>query len=205
MSDDQIQMDERVADFIVDLQEQLAKAESERDELAKRLGDDAPVEDDSPESIFKALDEEDPIRKAWEADRVEIEKQRAEKETLEAEALAKSFVEKAGDYTEILGKAEDSGPVLQELAAAAPEAYATLEGLLDVAKEQVNTSGLFEEIGKAGAPAGGGDAYEQASQIAKGIAQSEDLSPAEAMAKAWEQNPDLYAEYEADKRSTTLR
>lgn len=203
MSDDAIQMDERVADFIVDLQSQLAKAEEERDELRKRFEDDAPAED-SPEAIFKGLDEEDPIRKAWEADRIEVEKQRAEKEALEAETLAKSFVEKAGNYTEILGSAEEAGPVLQQLAADSPEAYKSLEGLLDVAKEQVSTAGLFEEIGKGFAPAGG-DAYEQATQIAKGIAQSEDITEAEAMAKAWERNPDLYAEYEAEKRSTTLR
>ncbi|MDX2466301.1 MAG: hypothetical protein QNL12_03235, partial [Acidimicrobiia bacterium] len=65
-------------------------------------------------------------------------------------------------------------------------------------------SQLFDELGKGFAPTGG-DTYEQAQSIAKGIAQTEGIPQAEAMLKAWEQNPDLYAEYEAEKRSTTLR
>ena len=71
---------------------------------------------------------------------------------------------------------------------------------LDQAVATVEKSGAFSEIGKSGHGSGAvGAAEAKVEAIAKGCMEKDSsLDYASAMAKAWEDNPELMAEYEAE-------
>lgn len=107
---------------------------------------------------------------------------------------------------EIIGKKEDElYPVLKSIKAAGTEAYDQLIAALDGAKAAVEKSGAFSEIGKSGHPAGGSYGTNENSAEAKisGIAKSyveknPTMSYTDALAKAWEENPELIDAYEEE-------
>jgi hypothetical protein len=190
-----IQMSDEVAAYIEELQDEVTK-------LRKQVaGDDAP----SIEDIAKGLPEE--VRKAWEADRVRAEEATAALAAERVEKRSAEFVAKA-DTMPFLGKADEVGPVLQSLADAAPEAYGKLESLLEKAAPKFGE--LFKESGTAALPATPGDpkaiikgasAIAKADQLAAALVEKEGLTEADAKAEVWKRHPDLYAEYDAERRS----
>ena len=122
------------------------------------------------------------------------------------EAEAKELKEIAKKYA-ILGKTEDELlPVLKSTKAASQEAYDQLITTLDGAVAAVEKSGVFGEVGKSGhatqvgksaAPTTTAEA--KIDSIAKSyMEKAPEMAYSDAVAKAWEDNPDLMSQYEQE-------
>ena len=113
--------------------------------------------------------------------------------------------EVAKQYAIIGKKEEELFPVLKSLKAAGGTAYNDMVAILDQVKETVEASGVFSEIGKSGHGAHPGSAPDEKSVegkingIAKGyMEKNPGMSYTQAVAKAWEENPELMAAYEEE-------
>ena len=111
----------------------------------------------------------------------------------------------AKQYAIIGKKEEELFPVLKSLKAAGGTAYNDMVAILDQVKETVEASGVFSEIGKSGHGAHPGSAPDEKSVegkingIAKGyMEKNPGMSYTQAVAKAWEENPELMAAYEEE-------
>lgn len=145
---------------------------------------------DPEEDIFKGLH---PAVKA------EIEALRKYRESAEN----REFMEIAKKYEIIGKKAEELGPVLKTLKAAGGTAYDDMISTLDSMVAMADNSGIFSEIGKSGrgsyASVAKGKSEAQVESIAKGYMEKDpDLNYADALAKAWESNPELLASYDEE-------
>lgn len=114
----------------------------------------------------------------------------------------KEMVELAKKY-EILGQnPEELGKQLYELKKSNEDMYNTCISMLDGQVTLIEKSPIFAEIGKSGHrgnPVAGGSAVDKAEAKAREIMKSNpDMSHDEAIAKAWIENPDLAAEYDAE-------
>lgn len=127
-------------------------------------------------------------------------------------AIAKSeeFIEKQNkkEMTEIakkyaiLGeKPEELGEKLYNLKKSDEAMYNTCISMLDGQVALIEKSGMFAEIGKSasGYSTTGGGAVDKAEAKAREIMKADpDMTHTEAIAKAWAENPDLVAEYDAE-------
>ena len=123
----------------------------------------------------------------------ELQKFRDGAETRELTEIAKRYA--------IIGKKEEElVPLLKSLKAAGGTAYHDMIALLDQAVDTVEKSSLFSEIGRSGHGGAGGKCAEvKINGIAKGYMEKNPaLSYSQAIAKAWEDNPDVLAEYEEE-------
>lgn len=123
----------------------------------------------------------------------ELQKFRDGAETRELTEIAKRYA--------IIGKKEEElVPLLKSLKAAGGTAYHDMIALLDQAVDTVEKSSLFSEIGRSGHGGAGGNCAEvKINGIAKGYMEKNPaLSYSQAIAKAWEDNPDVLAEYEEE-------
>ena len=154
-----------------------AKAQEETEEQAGEL----------PPVLKKALEEVENLKKSYE-----------EKNTaLEMEKLA-SIAKKY----EILGKKpEDEAKILYELKKSGEANYNAYIAALDAQVDLTKNSGLFSEIGKSGnynyTAVAKSEPETKIEAIAKSLMEKDaTLDYTMAVAKAWEQNPDLMASYE---------
>lgn len=126
----------------------------------------------------------------------------------ELEAL-KKFKEAAEDrelgqiaekYAIIGKKKEELVPMFKSLRAAGGTAFDDMIAVLDNAVDVVEKSGAFTEVGKSGhGSVSAGQTEEKIDTIAKGYMEKDaSLDYTSAVAKAWENNPELVAEYEAE-------
>lgn len=126
----------------------------------------------------------------------------------ELEAL-KKFKEAAEDrelnqiaekYAIIGKKKEELVPMFKSLRAAGGTAFDDMIAVLDNAVDVVEKSGAFTEVGKSGhGSASAGQTEEKIETIAKGYMEKDaSLDYTSAIAKAWENNPELMAEYEEE-------
>ncbi len=109
--------------------------------------------------------------------------------------------EVAKKYTIIGKKEEELFPMLKSLKAAGGTAYQDMIAVLDSAVAAVEKSGVFSEIGKVGhgASTGAGAAESKIEGIAKSYMEKDpSLDYSTAVAKAWENNPDLMDEYDTE-------
>lgn len=149
------------------------------------------------EDIYKGL------HPALKAEFEALRKFREDTEEKELREVAKSY--------EIIGKKEEElYPVLKSVKAAGTEAYSQLITVLDGVKAAVEKSGVFSEIGKSGHSAPGmvppvqqvaaaTSAETRIEGIAKGYMEKDpSMSQLDAVAKAWEDNPALFAEYDEE-------
>ena len=152
------------------------------DALIKKAAVDETVEEGA---VAKAQPESEELKKMNE-EVAELKKALAMKDM---EAVAKGY--------EILGK--DTAELAKSLYAmnqAGPEIYKEFVAALDTAKSERENSGMFKEIGKSRTEATGG-AVSKVEALAAEIQKADpSLSRVQAIAKAWEQNPELVAEYE---------
>lgn len=143
----------------------------------------APAPKDEPEDIYKTLH---PAVKA--------ELQRLTKIADDAEE--RELADVAKKYEVIGKKAEDLVPVLKSLKAAGKEHYDQMIAVLDAGVEAIEKSGIFNEIGKRGGSTAANawtSIEKRADEIMKA---SPNMTRAQAIDKACEQNPDLVREYE---------
>lgn len=104
----------------------------------------------------------------------------------------------AEKYAIIGKKKEELIPIFKSLKAAGGTAYNDMIAVLDQAVSTVEQSGVFSEIGKSGHGSGTTNAVEaKIDTIAKGYMEKDSsLDYTTAVAKAWENNPELVDEYE---------
>lgn len=176
---DKSTLDDEARAYVEDLEAKVAKAASEspEDEIAKAM-------DGLPEPLRKHFTEQaEELRKAREV-------AEAERDTrLNAEYLAK-----ARSFEALGEKPEELAPTLRKLADLDADLYVEVERLLKAANAQAEASdGLFKAIGASNAP-DEGSAHGRLDAIAKAKV-SDGSAPdyASALAKAAEENPDLYA------------
>lgn len=159
--------------------------EEEEEKGAKKPPVKKSVSSDDPDNIYKGL------HPAVAAEMKELRKFRQESEEKELKQIAKKY--------EVIGKKEEElVPLLKSLKAAGGTAYNDMIAILDQTVETVEKSGVFSEIGKSGHGASGGNSVEvKISGIAKGYMEKDpSLSYNAAVAKAWEDNPELLSEYD---------
>jgi hypothetical protein len=133
------------------------------------------------------------VRKALDDNRALAEQVLELTKSLEIKDLTAS----AAKYEIIGKKAEELAPKLYELKKAGGTAYADYVALLDEQLTLVEKGGLFAEVGKSrsGSALTGGELEAKAAEIRKS---NSGLSFAEAFAKAYEENPELAAQYDAE-------
>lgn len=137
------------------------------------------------DGIYKGL------HPAVKAELEELKKFREATEERELSQVAEKYV--------IIGKKkEDLVPLFKSLKAAGGTAYSDMIAVLDQAVETVEKSGAFSEIGKSGHGSSAAGAVEaKVDAIAKGYMEKDSsLDYTTAMAKAWEDHPELVDEYE---------
>lgn len=141
------------------------------------------------EDIYKGLNPE------VKAEIESLKKFKQEKEEEEIRAVAKKY--------EILGKKpEELVPVLKSLRAAGGTAYDDMIAVLDSSATAVEKSGMFSEVGKSGhrdtlTSVAKSEAEAKAETIAKGYMEKDPkISFNEAIAKAWEDHPELIVAYD---------
>ena len=131
------------------------------------------------------------VKKALEANQELATQVEALRKSLEIKDLAIA----AGKY-EVIGKnAEELAPKLYELKKAGGTVYDEFVALLDEQVTLVEKSGLFGEIGssRGGAVGNTGELAAKAAEISKN---NSGMTEPEALAKAFEENPELAAKYE---------
>ena len=204
--DDQVPISEEVrknlpAEVLKHLEEVEKKA-GEVDTLTAKVAElekNAAPPKAEPEDIWKGVNPA--VRKMMED---------AEKRAKDAENLAKSLQEKA-DNEQYLAKAaklavpgsnpEEIAAMMKSMASD-PEALAKFEAMLAATNEQIAKGALFSEAGRSGGmPAGNTVAKVEA--LAKEMVQKDSgLTKEMALAKVWNEHPELYAEYENEQFDT---
>lgn len=147
----------------------------------------------------QAEPEEDIYKGLHPAVKAEIEALRKYRETAEN----REFMEAAKKYEVIGKKAEELAPVLKSLKAAGGTAYDDMISTLDSMVAMAENSGIFSEIGKSGhgshSDVTKGKTEAQVENIAKGYMEKDPgMSYTDAVAKAWESNPELLASYDEE-------
>lgn len=139
---------------------------------------------DAQDNIYKGL------HPAVAAELTALNKFKEEAEDRELTQIAKKY--------EIIGrKPEDLVPMFKNLKAAGGTAYNDMIAILDQSVAAIEKSGAFSEIGKSGHGNNENSAEAKVSTIAKKLMEEDPtLSYQQAMAKAWENNPELLAEYD---------
>lgn len=147
---------------------------------------ETPAEQDNGEDgIYKGLH---PAVKA------ELEKLKKFKDAAEDRELGQV----AEKYAIIGKKKEDLVPLFKSLRSAGGTTYDDMIAVLDQAVDVVEKSGAFSEVGKSGhGSVTANEAEQKIDTIAKGYMEKDaSLDYTSAVAKAWENNPELMSEYE---------
>jgi len=182
-----------------ELVEYVEKLEAEVVDLTKRLEDD-PLPEET--EITKALTElPEDVAKAIEAERTELAEKREEVAKADIEKADREYVAKMEALPGIVDSPKDFGPVLRQVAAFDADLAKSIEAVLEAANARIEKGDLFTEVGKVTTTTGG-DAMEKATSIAKSMVEATpELSLEEARSRVWETNPELYAEYNAEREA----
>lgn len=173
----------------------LYKAKGKGADLADEQVDEVAVEAGEPEveTVECAQPAEDEIAKRISEAEAEIQKARDERDAA-IQALADEvskrrradFLAKARTLEPLLGPADETGPQLDALEAAQPEAYAELEKRLQTALSRVN---LTRELGTAG-DEGADPIRKRDAWVRKYVLDHPDVSEVAARALFWKANPE---------------
>ena len=201
------------------LEERLAVLKADGDEPEEPKDDDEPDDDEPVQKediddmkINKSLltQEEQAaldaiIRKAA-MDENDVIVAKAESEELKNEvaelkkALAMKDMEAVAKEYAILGKdTVELAKSLYAMKQAGPEVYDEFVGALNIAKSERENSGMFTEIGKSRTENVGGAVSKIEAKAAEIMKAEPGLSKVQAVAKAWQDNPDLVREYDEEE------
>lgn len=150
-----------------------------------RPQDGRATQEEETDGIYKGL------HPAVRAELEELKKFREKAEERELTEVAKKYA--------VIGKKEDElVSMFKGLKAAGGTAYQDMIAVLDHAVDTVEKSGVFGEIGKSGHGSNDAGAVEaKIDVIAKGYMEKDpSMNYTVAVAKAWENNPELLEEYE---------
>lgn len=191
----------------------IAKATVDPDAAEKEMADERP--DFPPKKKKKFVEEDDDFR---EEEEVETEKCGTKKcdtrksadpqisaalerlETLEKSLAMKEMTDVAKKYAPLGEKEDELAERLYEMKKSNEANYNAYIDVLDKSLDLVEKSGIFTEIGKSGAAYGSARGPEgKIEAIASEIRKSNpEMSYEQSVAKAWENNPELIAEYEKE-------
>lgn len=132
-----------------------------------------------------------------------VKKALAEVEEMKKSYEMKALTDVAKKYEVIGKKAEDEAQILYDLKKSGESNYNAYVAALDAQVEMVEKSGLFTEIGKSGSFNATSIAKSEPETKIEGIAKSymekdPTMDYNTAIAKAWENNPDLMDAYETE-------
>lgn len=166
------------------LEEQIEKSETNNEEEDES---EMEINKKSAQDIYKGLNPA--VRQEIE----DLKKFKARKEDEEMLEIAKR-------YETIGKKADEFAPVLKSLKATNEQVYHDTLATLDAAVSAVEKSGMFKEVG-SGMSGKAGEGWSVIEKSANKILEANpNMSRAQAIVKAGEQNPEALAEYEATLR-----
>lgn len=140
--------------------------------------------------------EEDPVEKSAEM-HPEVKKALDEMAELKKSLEMKDLTSIAKKYAPLGKKENELAETLYEMKKSSQASYDAYLAVLDQNLELVNKTGMFEEIGKSSRSVAGGSTVEKIESIATELQKSDaTLGRHMAIAKAWEQHPELVAEYD---------
>ena len=124
-------------------------------------------------------------------------------ENLEKSIQMKEFTEIAAKYAPLGEDVDTLAKSLYDMKQSNEANYNAYVGILDKSLDLVEKSGLFSEIGKSGAVGeASGGAVSKIEAAATEIQKSDaSLSRVQAIAKAWENHPELVQEYDAEYKA----
>lgn len=169
--------------------EDVPPAEEKKEEVEKK------EEEEIEEEVEKS---ENPIEKALNEEMEALRKNIAD---MEKANEMKEMTEIAKKYAPLGKKEEELAETLYEMKKSSQATYDQYVQLLDENLSMVEKSGMFAEIGKSGAEGkyvGSGAEAKIEAAAAEIRKSNEGLSYYEAVEKAWEENPELAAEYERE-------
>ena len=141
-----------------------------------------------------AMDEDDVIVAKAESEELKNEVAELKK------ALAMKDMEAVAKEYAILGKdTVELAKSLYAMKQAGPEVYDEFVGALNIAKAERENSGMFTEIGKSRTENAGGAANKIEAKAAEIMKADPSLSKVQAIAKAWQDNPELVREYDEEE------
>ena len=170
------------------------------EDLQKRFGvEEEPANEPAPAAAAPAEAQENDIYKGLNpAVAAELESLRKFREDAEDAQI----MEVAKRYTIIGKKADELAPVLKILKAAGGTGYNDMIAMLDSMKATMENSGVFAEIGKRGSTGSTGeDSWARIESAADEIMKSNaNMTRAQAIEKACDQNPELLEAYENSRK-----
>ena len=166
-------------EFVAGLQAQIAAS-----------GEEPPVLPDDLDPVTKArLDDNEATIAKQAAENEKVAKDLAD---LRDDMATTKYTERAAELAPAFGDQENLAGVLKTLAADSPEAFATLDSMLDTTVSVVKSSPLFKELGETGTD---GPAIDQhAAHVVELRKANPDMSLADAKVKVWKDHPDLFAQ-----------
>ena len=168
-----------------------------------------------PEAAEEEMEEEKPEVPPKKTEKAEVEEMEETKksespeiaaalarlETLEKSIEMKEFSEIAKKYAPLGEKEEDLAKTLYDMKKSNEANYNAYISVLDKSLGLVEKSGVFAEIGKS-ASGSNGTAIDKVEAAANEIQKADpNMTREQAIAKAWIDNPELIAEYEADYKA----
>ena len=171
--------------------------------IAKGLvEDDEPEKEEHPQvNPAKAKEElEDEVEKEDGELHPEVKKALAELEEMKKSMAMDQMKSIAKKYAPLGKKEDELANVLYNMKKSGDASYNEYIAVLDQGLALVEKSGMYEEIGKSGRGyAGGGATVDRIETIATEIQKSDaSLSRQQAIMKAWDQHPELIAEYDKE-------
>lgn len=163
---------------IAQLEAKVAELHSKIDELTAEH-EAMPEVEASVDDLAKAAPE--PLAKAFQ----ELQERVAKAETTLKAKADEEQVAAAGTFVKSLDRlnlGDDAAAILRTARNEAPELAKAVEAMLTTVNGQVESAGLFDELGKATAPAPTGGASAQLDALAKARANSENITVAKAYA-----------------------
>ena len=157
----------------------MVEEETEKEFPPKKVAAEGAVEEELHPEVKKALEELAEMKKNY--------------EMKELHDVAKKYSILGKDENEMVEK-------LYSMKKSGQEVYDNFVAVLDEQVSMVEKSGMFQEIGKSGhGYTVGGDTVSKIEAVATEIQKSApEMSRAEAVMKAWDQHPELLAEYERE-------
>ncbi|MBR5193078.1 MAG: hypothetical protein IKW37_01470 [Bacteroidaceae bacterium] len=127
----------------------------------------------------------------------EVAKALDEMKTIQKSMEMKEMTEIAKKYTLLGKKEEELAETLYNMKKSSPEAYNEYIAVLDQSMSLIEKNGVFAEIGKSSRGMAGGTTEAKIEGIAKSYMEKDPaLDYPTALAKAWDNNPDLMAAYD---------
>ena len=129
----------------------------------------------------------------------EVAKALEEMKAIQKSMEMKEMTDIAKKYTLLGKKEEELAETLYTMKKSSPEAYNEYIAVLDQSMQLVEKNGMFEEIGKSSRGMAGGTTEDKITGIAKSYMEKDpELDYHTAVMKAWENNPELMAAYDAE-------